>query len=373
MLDVHGEPIEKFPFVRSEGTAFDVGRSHGAAFGEQVAHCIELYRQAFATAGAPPWPEILEMAATAGERIRDHDPNLAAELDGIAAGADVDPREIYALNIRSGVLRRADVAQKMAPAECTTAACLPEATADGHTLLAQNWDKFASCGAHTVVIEQHTVGEPALLFVTEAGILYRNGMTDAGIGIVGNSLSSDRERSSDGGVPGAVARRKALRQRDLSSAVREIVDSPRDMSGNHMLASASEGAAIDLEAVPDEVFTVEAEGGVLAHSNHFLNADACAVLEDRLPPKHPSTLYRDCRVRDALSAKRGTVTVDDVKEALRDHHMFPEAVCTHPKDPDGPRSVATVSSNVMDLTAGQMWVAPGAPCENDYTLYEFSY
>lgn len=372
MLDTRGEPITTFPFVRSEGSAFDVGRSHGRAFGEQIAHCLALYRETFEASGAPPWPELLSVADGAGRRIRDHDPGLADELDGIADGAELDPRAIYALNIRSGVLRRADVASQLVTPECTTTAVLPEASAEGNTLLAQNWDKFARCGAHTVVIEQHVVGEPALLFVTEAGILYRNGMTDAGIGIVGNSLSSDRERDADDGVPGAVARRRALRHHALDAAVREIVDAPRDMSGNHMLASASEGTAIDLEAVPDDVFTVEPDAGVLAHSNHFLNPRAQAELTDRLPAKHPSTLYRDCRVRDHLSARRGTVEVADIQDALRDHHGFPASVCAHPRD-DDPSSPATVSSNVMDLTAGRMWVAPGPPCENDYTLYEFSY
>jgi isopenicillin-N N-acyltransferase-like protein len=255
--------------------------------------------------------------------------------------------------------------------ECTTAAILPRATAEGHTLLAQNWDQRGRCQENTVVIEQHIPGQPALLFVTEAGILFRHGMNDAGIGIAGNALRSDREGRADQGAPAPVARRRALRHDNLADARRALEATPRSHSSNHLMADAA-GAAVDLESVPGEVFAVEPEAGLLVHSNHFLNPTACSSLVDRGPASHPDTLYRDCRVRDSLGAKRGSITVADVQEALKDHHGYPKSVCRHPEDPDAPTAGWTLVSNVLDLTERRMWTAPGPACVGTYTEYAFS-
>jgi isopenicillin-N N-acyltransferase like protein len=181
-------PPASFPSLRSEGPPREVGRAHGRAFGDQIAGSISLYRRKFDDIGLD-WNRALDLAHRSGDFLRGLDHELAEELDGIAAGAEVDPREILTINIRTAVTRMVE-AQSDEDHECTTAAVLPEATADGHTLLAQNWDQRGRCQENTVVIEQHIPGQPALLFVTEAGILFRHGMNDAGIGIAGNALRS---------------------------------------------------------------------------------------------------------------------------------------------------------------------------------------
>lgn len=370
-MTIAARPVA-FAFLRSEGPPFEVGRAHGAAFGEQIAGSLELYRAQFAQVAGVEWSAALEVAERAGENIRSLDRDLAEELDGIAAGAETDPRGILAINVRTGVLReREPGVPSESDAECTTAVCLPETTAEGHTLLAQNWDQRLRCQPNTVVIEQHIAGQPALLFLTEAGILFRHGMNDAGLGVAGNALRSDREVRGTAGVPAPVARRRALRHDHLEAAVKEVVDAPRSHSVNHLLADAV-GAAVDLEAIPGEVYTVSPENGVLVHSNHFLNADACASLIDRTPDSHPSTLYRDVRVRDALTSRRGEIAVGSVQEALQDHHGFPDAVCKHAEDPDAADAGITVSSTVMDLTDRRTWITPGPPCTGTYTEYAFS-
>ncbi|MEX0832244.1 MAG: C45 family peptidase [Nitriliruptoraceae bacterium] len=364
-------PPPTFPFLRSAGSPFEVGRAHGAAFGDQINGSIALYREQFADLGFE-WHQALEVAASAGASLSAFDRALGEELEGIAAGADVDPREILAINVRTGVIRSSEKqASKLFEAECTTSAVLPEVTADGHTLLAQNWDQRLACQPNTVIIEQHTAGEPAILFVTEAGILFRHGMNDRGIGVVGNALRSDRELAGDAGLPPPVARRRALRTDTLLDARQAIDMTPRSHSANHLVADAA-GTAVDLEAVPGETFPVDPADGVLVHSNHFLNPVACETVADQGPSAHPDTLYRVSRLRQAIAAKSGSVSVADMQEALRDHHGLPKAVCRHAEDYSAPKAGITVSSSVMDLNDGRMWIAPGPPCLNDYTEYAFS-
>src|SRR5690606_25032155 len=122
-----------------EGSPGEVGRAHGREFGTEILRSIGVYRDKFVEIGIE-WPTALDLAVRAGEQLRDLDPALAAELDGIAEGAEVDPREIVIINIRTGVTRMVE-SQADEDHECTTAAVLPEVTADGHTLLAQNWDQ----------------------------------------------------------------------------------------------------------------------------------------------------------------------------------------------------------------------------------------
>ena len=361
-------PPAAFPFLRSEGAPHDVGHAHGRAFGDLVAGSIGVYRRKFDRIGLP-WDTALAVAGRNIEHLRALDPALVAEMDGIAAGAEADPLEIYLINIRTGLTRMVEEGTDE-DHECTTAAMLPEATADGHTLMAQNWDQHGDCQANTVVIEQRIPGEPALLFVTEAGILFRHGMNDAGVGAVGNALRTNRERRADRGTTSGMARRRALRCTTFADAVRTLCETPRSHSGNHIIAADGQDA-VDIEAVPGQTFAVRPEGGIVVHSNHFLSPEAQASLDDRGPANHPDTLYRDGRLRDALAARRGAITVDVVRAALADHHGYPVSVCRHP-DPAAESIGFTLVSSVIDLTARRMWSAPGPACVGTYTEYAFS-
>ena len=361
-------PPAALPFLRSEGGPHDVGRAHGRAFGDQIAGSIAVYRRKFEKIGLP-WETAIEIAQRNAGFLRELDPRLVEEMDGIAEGSDNDVREIYLINIRTGLTRMVEEGTDE-DHECTTAAMLAEATADGHTLMAQNWDQDGACQANTVLIEQRIAGEPALIFVTEAGILFRHGMNEAGIGIVGNALRSNRERRADRGTTSGMARRRALRCTTYAEAVRTLKDTPRSHSGNHIIAGDGQGA-VDIEGVPGHAYEVHPEQGIVVHSNHFLNPQAQAEVDDRGPVNHPDTLLRDCRMRELLMARHGRITPADVRAALADHEGFPLSICRHP-DPANDSRGYTLVSSVIDLTARRMWTAPGPACVGTYTEYSFS-
>lgn len=359
-------PPTSFPTLRSEGPPRVVGREHGRAFGDQVARSVDVYKEKFDHIGLD-WNRALELARNSRGFLEELDPDLAIEMEGIAEGAEIDPLEILVINIRTGLIRMMEV-ETIEDEECTTAAVCPPATADGHTLVGQNWDQSPACQPNTVVIEQHVPGQPALLFVTEAGILFRHGMNDAGLGIAGNALRTDREGRADQGAPSPVPRRRALRFTRLDDMHQALTGTPRSHSGNHLLAS-QEGAAVDVEAVPGQTFSLYPEEGILVHANHFLHPDAAGAATDQSKPK-PGSLERDCRVRDLLRAKHGSIEIDDVKAALQDHEGFPKSVCRHP---DTSSDVGfTLVTTVMDLNERTMWTAPGPSCIGTFTKYTFS-
>ena len=364
-------PPEAFPFIRSEGSPREVGCNHGRAFGDLIRNGIEVYRAKFDKVNVK-WADALAAAERGREQVRRADTRLADELDGIAEGAQLDPREIVALNLRVALLRllrpKVPVAEH---AECTTAAVIGAASANGHTLMGQNWDQSGSLQPNTVIIEQHVPGEPALLFLTEAGSLFRHGMNDAGIGICGNALTTDQETQLDNSAVSSLGRRLALRESTLAAAHRVLFNTPRATPGNHLLASA-EGAAIDIEASTTESFNIEPEDGIIVHSNHFQHPRAADVFDDVNLTLHPDTLYRDARVRNALKERRGSITIDDVRTALHDHHGYPTSVCNHPHTSPSGETSYTLASSVMDLNERRMWTAPGPGCVGEYTEYSFS-
>lgn len=365
-----------FPLLRLEGDHASVGRAHGAAFATEIAASVALYRELFVSLAGLDWPATLDVARHVRRLVADFDPGLQAEMDGIAEGAGIDPLAVMALNARSDILQLAgtsvDVAEILsaAPSDgCTAAAVSAPVTADAHVLLAQNWDKYLRCQPQTVVLEVDVPGEPRTIFFTEAGIIVRSGLNEAGIGVTGNAMRTNTEFSAGLGMPETVVRRRVLRATTFADALDAVVSTPRSHSVNHLVADAT-GRAVSLEVTPAAVFRLEMDDGLLVHSNHFLSPDAQGSVVDENVARHPSTLYRDCRVRDTLEAKRGQVTVADVQESLEDHFGLPDAVCKHPDDASDPMASATIASTVMDLSDRYLTIAVGPPCANVHHRYD---
>ena len=133
--------------------------------------------------------------------------------------------------------------------------------------------------------------DPAVLTLTEAGLLAKIGFNEAGIGLVTNFLLSDRRRF---GMPIHVTRRKVLATRSLEAAIAAITDVERAHSANYLLGSA-DGRAVNVEAWPEATALLEPEDGVLAHANHFrrLTDDRQDLGRDI----YPDSARRDGRLR----------------------------------------------------------------------------
>src|SRR5207245_4241336 len=83
------------------------------------------------------------------------------------------------------------------------------------------------------------------------------------------------------------------------------------------------------------------------------------------------SLYRVPRIERVLKQARGVSTSEQVREligtAMRDHFGKPNSVCNHP-DARNDRLVQnqTIASSIVDLTAGDYYVAAGLPCGSEY-------
>ena len=65
-----------------------------------------------------------------------------------------------------------------------------------------------------------------------------------------------------------------------------------------------------------------------------------------------------------LEKKEKPITIEDVKEVLKDHIEYPDSICRHdnPKVPEGLR-MGTVFSMIVNLGTGDIYFCKGNPCE----------
>jgi len=307
-----------FPVHRSdEATAQARGAAFGRAMAPQVQHTVAVYRRMFAERHAnvpsdlPPHPEI----------------------DAIADGADIDPYLLRAINARTEILNGAD--------ECSVQG------AGG--LLAQNWDWHPDLSASTVIwIVEHPDGWFATL--TEAGILAKIGLNQAGLGVCLNILRTTADGGTDG-TPIHLLLRQLLEQTTtVDEAIAHLTSATVTASSAVTVATPGDVAHVELNPGGANVI----RGAVGAHTNHFIEPPKKGT--DVMATESPTTHQRLEIVRQ-----------QPLLDALRDHTGHPKGVCRHVDENDPwVEQTVTVASVVMNLEKRRLHVAAGPPCTHEH-------
>ena len=401
-----GRPVrQSMPYVRVQGSARERGRQYGAGARQLVARSLVLYEALFAHYSHIDWPTARRRAATYTEAIAAYAPGCLEEMAGIAEGAGCDFEDILALNVRSELRFAGPVAELAAASssgaapvttslsgaapdaafptdergECTAVVALPSATADGHTLLAQNWDWKADMRETNLLLEVQRDDGPNFLTMVEAGLLAKVGLNECGIGLVTNTLVSSLDRGEPG-VPYHVVLRSIMDCEGITQVLERILSAQRSSSANYLVASR-EGLAANFECLPGDSGNVRVEApraGLFTHANHFAHApglardhDQAVLARDAGMVLIPDSFFRQERLDELLRGQR--VSVELLQTALRDHANHPDGICAHPRE-DEPAFLrsATIASVIMDLSAMKLWVADGNPCESPYRAIDCS-
>jgi isopenicillin-N N-acyltransferase-like protein len=298
-LPVH---VSDEPTPRLRGEAF--GRAHA----DRVRHTIEIYRR------------MCDLSA--GRRVRASDEEHE-ELHGIANGADVDVRELLAVNART---------------ELTSGRHECSVIGDGD-ILAQNWDWHPDLQESTLlwIVREHG-GWFATL--TEAGMLAKIGMNDAGLGVCLNLLRCSEDGGLDG-TPIHLLMRRTLACRSVAEAV-ALLTSTR-VSASSAVTVATPGVLATIELSPGGARLVR--GGT--HTNHFLK-----------PPPAGTDVIESDSSRPRLDAIRSL----PLREALRSH-----PVCRHVDESEPwEERTATLASVIMHLATRRLELTAGQPCSAPY-------
>lgn len=347
------------PLIEVSGAPRERGRQYGEQAAPWIRRGIAHYTQQLEKSKLS-WKELEKIVATFEPTIAAFDPHYIDEMRGIAEGAGVEYAAIVMLNARTEVLKLAERMRQQQPVPldpdgCTGVMALPEATASGRVIHAQNWDWKAECAESSIVLKVRRDDGPDFLTFTEAGALARSGMNAAGISITANYLECERDYRQLG-VPLALIRRKVLEQRRLAFAMQAVYVTAKSAANNIMVAHAG-GIGIDFECAPDETFQVLPQQGVIVHANHWQSPVALGKLRELGIQKMPDSLYRDERVRQLVMPHVGQITVDTIKRALFDDFETPWSVCRPPRPNSSNNLSATVAMIVMEPEMGMMEVS----------------
>ncbi|MFJ3451691.1 C45 family autoproteolytic acyltransferase/hydrolase [Pseudomonas sichuanensis] len=242
------------------------GAQLGALFAEQIRHTTELYLGFFPRVGVS-----LGEAQRIGENslaaLEAWSPELAAEVIGMAKGADLPLWQLAALNARTEVL-----AARTRHHECSTSVHAPRGARAPQTL--QTWDWHDSLCPHGLMLGLHTARGMQVKLFCEFGMLAKLGVNSAGLGLHFNILHHASDNAS-GGVPvHAIARRLLEDARSVDEAV-ELARSARVSASTVLTVFSREDRsprAVSIELSPERTALVlPREDGWLLHTNHFLD------------------------------------------------------------------------------------------------------
>ena len=311
--------------VRVEGDAGARGRRAGELLGDLVARSLAFYRDYLGDRSADLW-----LFRRAAERAL---PEHVAWLDAFAAGAEVSPAELFAVNALEEL-------EQLAPVErCSSFAALGE----GVTLLGHNEMWLEGDRGNVAVVVERPADGPAVASPTIACCLPAVGLNEHRLAFGVDSLTA---RDDGVGVPRVFVSRHVLDAK-----------SPTDAHWRATLASRAGGYAY-VVATPGKAFTIETTAKRAAildrpgpHTNHYLAPELQYLGDEGSASSHARHAHLS-----TLLKERPPRMPKDAMTILRDHACEPT--------PDGDSVV--VFSMVCEVESGRMWVAPGDPAETAY-------
>ena len=156
-----------------------------------------------------------------------------------------------------------------------------------------------------------------------------------------------------------------LEAENLSDAY--VKGSHAPYSVGNLIATHSDGIAIEFEMDSEIVEPIIPEDGVIIHTNHYVGPKTYLANDVN---HMGSTYIRMQRMKAMVKKRYGKITVEDIKKMFSDHAGYPYSICDH-EDPNYPVAMrdATNFSIIMDHTDNRILVCPGNPCELEFEEY----
>jgi isopenicillin-N N-acyltransferase-like protein len=350
------------PLVRVSGTHREMGRQIGEACRKQVQHGVENGRNLVADA----YQQLELTWAGAQIQARKYLPfaqerylQYVDEMMGIAEGADVIFEDLVVINAMEAVTMDA-----LHLTRCTSMAVNDERTADGHVLLAHNEDWVPEDEDDVFIILANPKHDPPFLAMTYGGLLPNIGFNAYGIAQLCDSVYPNDSRI---GTPRTVVSRAVLASKTPDEAIRHMLSAQRAAGYNHMLVHES-GELYSVEVSARRFGILYGDDGYIVHTNHYLSENMQQV--EREPEDLVASRIRYFRALRMVKRQEEQHTIKTLQSIQRDHVNFSNSICNHSIDASNPLDrEKTVNAMVIDLTAREMHIAWGNPCENPYHTY----
>jgi isopenicillin-N N-acyltransferase-like protein len=355
---VHSTPP---PLIEVSGTHREMGQQIGEAAREQVQHSIVNARVLIEVAYNDL--ELTWQGAQIQSRkylpfAEERYPQYVEELHGMAEGANVSFDDIVVLNVMEAVTMDA-----LHLTRCTSFAVNDERTADGHVLAAHNEDWVPEDENDVFVVSAKPDKEPPFLAMTYGGLLPNVGFNAYGIAQLIDSVYPSDSRI---GIPRLVVARAVLSSHRISGAIGRTLVQHRAAGYNHLLVHES-GEMYSIEVSARRFEILYSHDGYMVHTNHYLDPQMKKVEKD--PEELLSSRVRYFRASRLLHQNKQH-TIKSLQAIQKDHVNIPNSICNHNIEGLDPLDrEKTINALVIDLTAREMHITWGNPCENAYHTY----
>jgi len=248
------------PFAKVEGDAPGLGVRHGAAFGPRLRGFAGdgLCRLDHLLPAPAPLEHLRPLLAEYRAEIAAQIPDIAATVEGLARGADLDPDVALLMQVRREILGYTKIP---AAGDCTTYARAGE-------VLAQTIDLNGNLDDQVEVVYSARAGsDRRVLMLGFAGLLGYVGLNSDGLAVGLNLVLGGDWRP---GVPPYLAVRHVLDRAATVAEAIEVLRGLRLASSRTFTLCDRDGAAY-VEALGGALHVFEAPETV--HTNHFLSED----------------------------------------------------------------------------------------------------
>ena len=334
--------------VSVSGSRYELGRQHGEACADLIRRVLAGRAAIIQRATGMPAAQAVEAGLRYLPPVASRFPHFVEEVKGIADGARVTFGEAFFIQVATELGFNSE--------GCTT---LARRSADGHWVVAQNWDTPHDVEGSQIVLRVRPDDAPEAVMFTYAGVIGYMGINRRGVCHVSSQLLSPDWRV---GVTHYWVKRRFLELESVDACLDLVREVPISSSGSYVLGDRSK--AVVIEWLPSGVSV--REGDRLAHTNHILDP-SLRHLERYLDalPDSPIRLERLHQLMNGVSGSGTGDALATVKNMLADHAGHPAGICRH----GGSQNLHTRASVIFEPSKATMHVAYGNPCMMPYQTY----
>ncbi|RFU28993.1 hypothetical protein B7463_g7337, partial [Scytalidium lignicola] len=353
--------------IHCSGMPYEIGLAHGREAIPEIRANIAIYTSYFHERAGITWADARK---TATERyipnLQKLYPEILEEMKGIAdgVGEGVSMEDILTLNLRSEILLTTY------SDGCT---CISQRTSSGKMFLAQNWDWIEELRDSIVFLRISPAGSDITMhFMTEAGLVGKIGMNNAGVGICMNAIRSAAKNPAN--LPVHIMMRRVLQFAHSFEEAVEILKQPGLSSTVNFMIADKNGRFGDVECTPEGNVLIDPvespQGPFVTHTNHLYSSITKKIKDT--PVKHSfARLQRIVELTQADNKNNVEASFDSLRARFSDEQGWPFSICRgRPEGDKSMESHPTVCCSMMELTSGNAKFLIGRPSE-DVPIIEY--
>lgn len=349
------------PEIILTGNAYQRGLQHGQILAGQINNFLNDNRARINSIREFPLNEeiIQNQVRQHAAIIEAQLPQIALELKGLAAGANISYDDAVLLQIRVELI--AYGVPGILEGDCSAIAYKLVA---GEVITGQTIDlpgNMRELGCIFRIIPENE-NEPQILMYGFAGLLGYMGMNSNGLSININMVVSDDWQP---GISPYLIVRHLLNFSTIDECMIELNKITRSSSRSFIICDNTTISNVEFTANELQVM----EGNLLFHTNHFLHPNLVELDTIHFLFKN-SSVKRLRIMQQLLPANEGLINAKILFGIFSDHSLFPVGICAHSEG--NIRRSETVGAVVMQPASFTMYARKGNTCTSGTEVFRLN-